>query len=160
MLLTLPVDVKYFQTSLTIQNTTIIKYIYIHHYHLISFINLFTLVNERHKLIDQLIVLLMDDKYLVIKHWSRTSRIMILDAYPHLFSKLSYSLEIGIVRTRRRFYNGRLGNNIFRKWKKKHIHKKKKTQKTNKTHTHTYEKKQQQKKKKKKKNTKDTKYKK
>ena len=38
-----------------------------------------------------------------------------LDEYPHLFSKLSYSLEIGIVRTRRCFYNGRLGNNIFRK---------------------------------------------
>ena len=61
MLLTLPVDVKCFQTSLTIQNTTIIKYIYIHHYHLISFINLFTLINDRHQLIDQLIVL-MDDK--------------------------------------------------------------------------------------------------
>ena len=61
MLLTLPVDVNYFQTSLTIQNTTIIKYIYIHHYHLISFINLFTLINNRHQLIDQLIVL-MDDK--------------------------------------------------------------------------------------------------
>ena len=61
MLLTLPVDVKYFQTSLTIKNTTIIKYIYIHRYHLISLINLFTLINDRHQLIDQLIVL-MDDK--------------------------------------------------------------------------------------------------
>ena len=68
---------------------------------------------------------------------------------PSLFSKLSYSLEIGIVRTRRRFYNGRLGNNIFRKWKNTHTHthtqkkqQKKTTQKHTHTHTHTHEKKQ------------------
>ena len=60
--------VKYFQTSLTIQNTTIIKYIYIHHYHLISFINLFTLINDRHKLIDQLIVLMGDKPGLISSH--------------------------------------------------------------------------------------------
>ena len=67
---------------------------------------------------------------------------------PSLFSKLSFSLEIGIVRTRRRFYNGRLGNNYFRKWKT-HTHTHKKKKKTQKhTHTHT-----RKKKKKKKKNT-------
>ena len=59
LLLTLPVDVKYFQTSLTILNTTMIKYIYIHH-HLISFINLLTLIKDRYQLIDQLIVLMGD----------------------------------------------------------------------------------------------------
>ena len=57
MLLTLPVDVKYFQQSLTIQNKT---YLYTS-LSLISFINLFTLINDRHQVIDQLIVL-MDDK--------------------------------------------------------------------------------------------------
>ena len=78
---------------------------------------------------------------------------MILDAYPHIFSKLSYSLEKGIVRTRRCFYNGRLGNNIFRKWKKKKEKKRKKKRKNK--HTHTYEK-NTHKKKNKKKNKKKT----
>ena len=44
------------------------KIIYIPHYHLISFINLFTLINDRHQLIDKLIVLMCDKPGLISGH--------------------------------------------------------------------------------------------
>ena len=82
--MTLPVDVKYFQTSLTIQNTTIIKYIYIHHYHLISFINLFTLINDRHQLIDQFIVLMGDKPELISGHKALVRNFQNHDFWMHI----------------------------------------------------------------------------